>query len=825
MPREVHAVVTLAAFAATSRVGSLVAMQRRMRSNGAVFVALAMSLLAFNTSATVPNRPIVPMGVPALKPSHGAAPQATVWKHVAPARNAEHLENGAPRQAVPPPQITIKKPAFDATKVMVNFYTLGLMHERAKMASPRIGPAYAKWIGQQREALVDEYAPQVVNFVTQAVAGELRHAVSSLFGGSKLPKWLKDAVPKDDYWYGSPRAEGQAAILEAAKREGLSPVQFAQEASRIFSQPGWRGGYGGKKWANISDAITHYYDGKMTKTAWLDHVFDLQHNGGSIFEGKVRTVEFDWDFGPKFLEAKLEASDPGKLLDHMREVAYKGTPVVLEPEVAHVLREGAALGAWSKPANLAGYVTNDRPLTRTTRLNLPSSKVAWFDDVGSKDTLTVGGKGANLGEMQKAGLPVPPGYVVTAHSFRTFFDESGLGAEIDALLSKVDINNPAELAKVSKTIQRRIRDTEVSPQLREEIVHSYEKLGPNARVAVRSSGTVEDGADASFAGMFRSHLNVNGPDDLIHKVKDAWASAFGERTLAYAKKQGTHAAQHPVAVVVMKMVQSEKSGVMFTTDPTSGNGDHVVIESTDGLGEAVVSGEVVPGRAVLSKSKFQVLEQHKAGDGKHAMTSSELKQLSELAAKVEKHYGTPQDIEFAFEGGKVYLVQTRPITKVQAAANTPKIAIRADAKSLTSGTNASAGTVTGRVRIVHTAADAAAFHEGDILVADKTLPDWVPAMMRAKAIVTNNGGLISHAAIIARELGVPAIVGAKNATMNLRNGMLITVDGQSGHIYEGDAIIREKHAQLMKEFFGGNHAYQAYAVFWPPSRAPSFMIN
>jgi len=720
------------------------------------------------------------------------------------------------------PQITIQKPAFNATKVMVNFYTLGLMHERAKMASPRIGPAYAKWIGRQRDALVEQYAPEVANYVTHAVAGELRFAVKRRLGGEPLPAWLTKAVYDNNNSLGG-RAGGQQAILEAAKREGLSPQQFAQVASRIFSQPGWGVDFGGKKWANIADAISHYHEGRMTKTAWLDHVFDLQHNGGSIFDGKVDTVRFNDVYGSRFLQRKLEASDPVKLLEDMHSQVAFHSQVALEPEVAHVLLEGAAVGAWAKPRWGAIYVQTARTLTPAQELDLPSSKVAWFDDVGSKDTLTVGGKGANLGEMAKAGLPVPPGYVVTAQSFRTFFDESGLGAEIDGLLAKVDINNPAELAKVSKVIQTRIQHAEVSPRLREEIVHSYQKLGPNARVAVRSSGTVEDGADASFAGMFRSHLNVKGSDDLIRKVKDAWASAFGERTLAYAKKQGTHAAEHPVAVVVMKMVQSEKSGVMFTTDPTSGKNDRIVIESTDGLGEAVVSGEVVPGRAVLSKSKFQVLEQHESGDGKHAMTSSELKQLSELAAKVEKHYGTPQDIEFAFEGGKVYLVQTRPITKVQNAAKAPKIAIRADAKSLTNGTNASAGTVTGRVRIVHTAADAAAFQEGDILVADKTLPDWVPAMMRAKAIVTNNGGLISHAAIIARELGVPAIVGTKNATQHLRDGMIITVDGQSGHIFDGDAIIREKHARLMKELFGENEAYAA--LYWPSTAPRRILVN
>jgi len=800
-------------------------------------LAVAHCLFAVNASATIlvpnPNK-----GIPALQGAHhvphvpalqGAHHVPHVGSQKAPQGNLAQtnvIAAGPTLKAITArPQITIQESAFNATKLMVNFYTLGLMHERAKTASPRIGPAYAKWIGKQRDALVEQYAPEVANYVTHAVAGELRYAVK--IKGEPLPTWLTKAIRDSGGAYAGEKPGGQLAILEAAKGEGLSPQQFAQVAARIFSHPSWgeyfNGHFGGKKWANIADAISHYHDGSMTKTAWLDHVFDLQHNGGSIFEGKIETVKFSPTFGSRFLQAKLEASDPGKLLDDMDGVGWRSTRVVLEPEVAHVLREGAAMGAWSKPTKLAGYVINDRALTRADLLNLPSSRVAWFDEVGGKDTLTVGGKGANLGEMAKAGLPVPPGYVVTAQSFRTFFEESGLGAEIDGLLAKVDINNPTELAKVSKTIQTKIQKAEVSPRLREEIVHSYEKLGPNARVAVRSSGTVEDGADASFAGMFRSHLNVKGPDDVIHKVKDAWASAFGERTLAYAKKRGEHAAEHPIAVVVMKMVQSEKSGVMFTTDPTSGRSDRVVIESTDGLGDAVVSGEVVPGRAVLSKGKFQILEQHQAGDGKHAMTSSELKQLSELAAKVEQHYGTPQDIEFAFEAGKVYLVQARPITKVQGPTKAPKIAIRADARSLASGTNASAGTVTGRVRVVHSAADAAAFQEGDILVADKTLPDWVPAMMRAKAIVTNNGGLISHAAIIARELGVPAIVGTKNATQHLRDGMIITVDGQSGRIYEGDAIVREKHAQLMKEFIAENEVYAA--LYWPSTAPRRFLVN
>jgi phosphohistidine swiveling domain-containing protein len=715
------------------------------------------------------------------------------------------------------------KPSFDATNVMVNYYVLGLMQQRAEMAAGKLGPAYAKWIGAQRDALVAKFAPQVENYLTQAVAGELRWARDD-----QMPGWLYKAAKGA----GGGRAAAQEAILTAAKVQGMGPLEFAQEAARIFRLPGWdKGVFGGKPWANIADAIVHYHDGSLTKTAWLDHVFDLQHNGGSIFSGKVHSVTWDRGFGEYFLDSKLEASDPVELLNkmawYMTNSRISGVPKMLSPEVLRVLEQGAADGAWTRENlhNAVLFGDTSRTLTGADRWNLPSSKIAWFGDVGKSDAEIVGGKGANLGEMNAAGLPVPPGYVVTAQAFRDFLRDSGIGPKIDKMLVDLDVNKPAQLAKVSKAIQNLIRNAPLTERLREEIVHAYGKLGPGTKVAVRSSGTVEDGAEASFAGMFRSHLDVQGAENVVAKVKDDWASAFGERTLAYAKKQGKHAGDESIAVVVMKMVRSDKSGVMFTMDPTSGKTDRLVIESTQGLGEAVVGGEIVPDRAVISKGPFQVLDEAKSGDGKNALTVDELRQLQTLAQQVEKHYGSPQDIEFAFEGGKAYLVQTRPITKVETAGKVPTVTIRPGAVSLVEGVRASSGTVTGRVRIVRSAADASRFQDGDILVADKTLPDWVPLMMRASAIVTNNGGLISHAAIVARELGVPAIVGTKDATVKLTEGEIVTVDGQSGKIYRGDVTVKPTHSLFLKNRFETYAHFWVKGTSWDAARSWSFGRN
>lgn len=703
----------------------------------------------------------------------------------------------AAEPSIAKPQLVMEKPVIDGTKLLVNFYLLGLMEQRARLAADKLGPSYGKWLAAKRDELVESFGPKLVDYVTQAVAGELEYASQD-----QAPDWLRGAVNRAR----SDRTDMQQAILEAARAQGWGPVEFAKEARRIFSMKGWPSIYGGPTWANIADAITRYYDGSTSKAAWVDHVFDLQHNSGALFGGKVATVTLD-AYGASFLRSKLHAVDPIELLEDAARIgpnrqkrlldpetarmlgAAPNEPV-LDPELVHVLETGAAAGAWARPTsvNLSHLADAGAALTAKQRSELPSANIAWLTDVRKDDAAVVGGKGANLGEMAAANLPVPPGYVVTSHAFLSFLRTSGVGAEIDRRLAELDVGDPVALKATSEAIQSRIRQAPLPRELREEIAHAYAKIGPNARVAARSSATVEDGKDSSFAGMFRSHLDVRGTDDLVEKVKDAWASAFGARALAYARRRGKAGGDQSVAVVVMKMVDPKKSGVMFTTDPTSGKDDRIVIESTRGLGDAVVGGEVIPHRAVIGKGPFRVLEEVKSPDGAGALTRLELQQLAALARRVERHYGAPQDIEFAFEGDELYLLQTRPITKVEHRPVAAASAIRADARPLVSGVNASSGTVTGRVRVVHSASEAAAFRDGEILVADKTLPEWMPLMLRAKAIVTNSGGLVSHAAIVARELGVPAVVGAKNATERLRDGMIVTVDAGSGVIYEGDAV-------------------------------------
>lgn len=602
-----------------------------------------------------------------------------------------------------------------------------------------------------QSALLEKANPQFLELLVHTVALEMSMIPPKLL--NEEMSWLKEANAGQ-------RAPGADRVLKAAEKEELSVREFARLAVRTFKRSGrWQNGgkqWGGDLWAQIAEAILMY--DQTSPVLWLDHVFDLEHNHGAVFSGK--RLAFKPIAAKELLDYKRgDSANPAEFVALAKKFDVRVSPKLVAAVAAQDL-------------------ANPKPSTRN---------ITWFSDVKRADSPIVGGKGANLGEMHDAGLPVPPGYVVTVNAFRKFLTESGIGDDLERWLGDLDVDDAAQLRRVSKKIQTRIQNAPVPDSVRADISQAYQKLGKNALVAVRSSGTVEDGAEASFAGMFRSHLNVRGVDDLIRAVKDDWASAFGERILAYAKKQGSAAAEQLVAVVVMKMVQSEKSGVLFTTDPTSGKKDRLVIESTRGLGEAVVSGEVVPDRVVLSKRNFKILEQQNAGDGKNALTKSELRQLSALAAKVERHYGAPQDIEFAFERGKAFLVQTRPITKVERGTSS-KTLVRANAKPLVRGIKASSGTVTGRVRIVHTAADARSFRDGEILVADMTLPDWVPIMMRAKAIVTDNGGVISHAAIVARELGVPAVVGTHDATQKLSDGMLITVDGQTGTIYQGNAL-------------------------------------
>ncbi|HEX4936434.1 MAG TPA: PEP/pyruvate-binding domain-containing protein, partial [Gemmatimonadaceae bacterium] len=304
-------------------------------------------------------------------------------------------------------------------------------------------------------------------------------------------------------------------------------------------------------------------------------------------------------------------------------------------------------------------------------------------------------------------------------------------------------------------------------------------------VAVRSSATAEDAASASFAGMFESYLDVRGVDSVIDRVRDCWASAFGARVLFYRVRQSLPP-EMSVAVVVQRMISSTVSGVMFTADPATRDLTSIVIEASTGLGEAIVQGRVVPDRYVVDKATRTVRTAVPADPARPVLSQVEIDTLATLGARAEKHFGAPQDMEFAIDSSGIFLTQTRPITTLGVTATTQAaVASTRPAPLLVRGLGASPGSASGIVRVI--ARPGAILHPGEVLVAHFTSPDWVPQMRRAAAIVTESGGMTSHAAIVSRELGVPCVVGATNAMALLKDGAEVTVNGSTGEVFAGAA--------------------------------------
>lgn len=433
--------------------------------------------------------------------------------------------------------------------------------------------------------------------------------------------------------------------------------------------------------------------------------------------------------------------------------------------------------------------------------------VCWFKDLSKEDVGSAGGKGANLGEMTNSGVPVPPGFVVMAKSYFTFLDENGLRPKIHQILSTCDINDPHQLASASKKIRKLILTTEIPHRIAMEIMKAYNKLGSTTAVAVRSSATAEDLPEASFAGQNDSFLNIVGDANVLMRVRDCWASLFGERSIFYRETQKFDHFKVGIAVPVQKMIQSEVSGVMFTVDPISQDKDILVIEAIYGLGDYIVQGVVTPDHYETSKSKKEIVHKNiavqeimetraahevketkvvKAYQDKQKLADKYILQLTEIGCKIQEHYFKPQDIEWSLEKGKLYIIQSRPITTLggaQAQGLKGTEVIKKDV--LLKGAPAAPGLVSGPVRIVPDVKLLDKVKKGDIMVTDMTTPDFVPAMRRAAGIITNRGGLTSHAAIVSRELGVPCIVGTSTATKILKDGMIVTLNGATGEIYKG----------------------------------------
>jgi pyruvate,water dikinase len=433
-----------------------------------------------------------------------------------------------------------------------------------------------------------------------------------------------------------------------------------------------------------------------------------------------------------------------------------------------------------------------------------SGSIRSFADLGREDVAFAGGKGANLGELTRAGFSVPPGFVVGAPAYDVFVTAAGLRERIAARLADVDVDDPDALRRAADEVRAMVDLEPVPAALVAEICDAYVDLSVDA-VAVRSSATAEDTEAASFAGMNETFLNVRGADAVVDAVRHCWASLFGARTIFYRAKRGFGQADMDIAVVVQRQLEVDRAGVMFTIDPSTGADDHLVIEGAFGLGEAVVSGRVSPDRYVVDKATLAVRAREihpktstidpRDGGGtfvrevepdealRPTLTDDEARALARLGIAVERHYGAPQDTEWAIDrDGETWMLQSRPVTAVGHAEQVPA---DAPATVLVRGLGAAPGAASGPVCVLGALADAGRFHDGDVLVTRMTAPDWVPLMRRAAAIATDSGGMTCHAAIVSRELGIPCVVGTQEATKRLRDGELVTVDATRGVVVEG----------------------------------------
>ncbi|MFH1107037.1 MAG: phosphoenolpyruvate synthase [Candidatus Micrarchaeota archaeon] len=510
--------------------------------------------------------------------------------------------------------------------------------------------------------------------------------------------------------------------------------------------------------------------------------------------------------------------------------------------------------------------------------------VYWFKELDRSSLAIAGGKGANLGEMFNHGLPVPEGFIVSADSYFSFIRGCGLDNVIKELTAGLDSEDTGKLEQISVRLKQAIVAQRVPDDIRAEIVSGYNRLcgstsfipaqGEEVFVAVRSSATAEDLPEASFAGQQATFLNVKGADNLVQAVKACWASLFEARAIYYRAQQHFDNLRVGIAVVVQRMVQSDKSGVMFSVDPVGMNEDQLVIEAGFGLGEAVVSGAITPDLYVVDKPSMKIIEKQvnrqdmmivrsSAGNQEvrvpdelqevQKLSEDEILQLAAYGVKIEQHYSFPQDMEWAIEGKRVYIVQSRAITTLkrkqaaggikdqrtdnveevkevavegenkEPAVEGPKKPLADDpfevketpleqAKEILHGIRASPGIAWGPVKVMKDMSEITKVYAGDILVTRMTTPDFVPAMKKASGIVTDEGGATCHASIVSRELGIPCVVGTREATKKLKDGDIITVDAFRGVVYEGRVAFEEEKA---KSAAGKGSAAVAGAVSKP----------
>ena len=463
-----------------------------------------------------------------------------------------------------------------------------------------------------------------------------------------------------------------------------------------------------------------------------------------------------------------------------------------------------------------------------------SKTIVWFKDISEDELELVGGKALNLGVMYNLKLPVPPGFVVTTQAYKQFLEETKLDKKIYSLLKSLDIQDTEKLEKTAKHIQELMLDRDIPENIANEIKFAYENISIDLSVyrtaskaaldiikagrdipwvAVRSSATAEDRPEASFAGQQETFLNIKGGNNIVRAVQRCWASLFTARAIYYRVKNNFLHEEVLIAVVIQKMIDSETSGVMFSINPATNNKNEILIEAGFGLGEAIVGGQIIPDIYIVDKNSYEIrdkkisiqtwmyardeglrkttkiqLSPTKAKEQK--LTEDQIVRLAEFGKKLEKHYNKPQDIEYAVEHGRIYIVQTRAVTteeKVKKARSHEEI----NATPILIGLGASPGIASGVVKIVHDINELSKIQKGDVLVTVMTNPDFVVAMEKACAIITDEGAMTSHAAIVSREMGIPCVTGTEKATKIFTDGMIITVDGTNGKIYKGNPELEE----------------------------------
>jgi pyruvate,water dikinase len=444
-----------------------------------------------------------------------------------------------------------------------------------------------------------------------------------------------------------------------------------------------------------------------------------------------------------------------------------------------------------------------------------------FEDLNKSDIGIAGGKGANLGELTQAGIPVPPGFVVTAGTYEKFMEDSGINDKVLDILDNIDINDTKALQAAAEEIKSIIIETPIPEDMIMFIKEAYnqlcQKVGEDdTDVAIRSSATAEDLPEASFAGQQDTFLHVSGDDEVIEYIRKCWASLFEARAIFYREENNFEHSKVLIAVVVQKMAIADKAGVMFTVNPSTGE-EIALIEGSWGLGEAVVSGDVTPDNYQVDKANNEIINvtisdkkvmytNDESGTSvkvevpdelrkERVLSDEELIELTEMGKRVQAHYGEPMDTEWAFERNNLFLLQARPITTLgDAPEEGDDSGVEGDV--LVRGLGASPGIASGEVKIVLDIDELDKIKEGDVMVTTMTTPDMVPAMRRASGIVTDEGGVTCHASIISRELGIPCVVGTGDATTTLKENTGVTLDGKKGLVFEGITEVKEEAAQV-----------------------------